>query len=301
MMMPNFLVIGAAKSGTTSLYYYLRQHPEVYMSPIKEPHFFSFEGEQTDFRGPGDQEAARLYIKDIKSYCDLFQKASREKAIGEASNSYIYYPKAAQRIKLHIPQARLIAILRNPIDRAFSSFLHLVRDSREFVLNFREALELEEKRIKDNWFPLWHYKQRGFYYQQLKYYYQLFDSSQIKIELYDDLQSNPLALLKDLFNFLDVDTSFVPNISATYNVSVIPKYKFVYEFLKNPNFVKNPLKLLFPPKIRGPLKQSILNSTLYRPELTVELRKELAEIYQDDILKLQGLIQRDLSHWLLKT
>jgi hypothetical protein len=112
MTMPNFLIIGAGKSGTTSLYHYLGEHPDVFMSPVKEPGFFVYEGETLRFCGPGDDKANRKFITDISSYQALFEAVSHENAVGEASPSYIYRKKASEQIWHHLPDAKLIAILR---------------------------------------------------------------------------------------------------------------------------------------------------------------------------------------------
>lgn len=132
MTLPNFLIIGAAKAGTTSLYHYLAQHPQIYMSPIKEPNFFALEERCVDFRGPGDH----LYIKqfsvtELERYRSLFQGVTHEQAVGEASPLYLYSPVAPARSHRYVPEMKLIAILRHPVDRAYSAFLHLLRDERE--------------------------------------------------------------------------------------------------------------------------------------------------------------------------
>lgn len=142
MTMPNFLIVGAQKAGTTSLHYYLKQHPQIYMRPRKEPHFF--EGMHWDFYRPG---RIMLAVTDLADYQALFEGVTDEKAIGEASASYLYSPKAPTLIKRSIPDARLIAILRNPPDRAYSNFLHCVRGGRESIVDFAEALRVEEERI----------------------------------------------------------------------------------------------------------------------------------------------------------
>ncbi len=164
MTLPNFLVIGAAKSGTTALHEYLKQHPQIYMSPQKEPHFFSLEGKKVDFRGPGDKREEQLNnsVTNIEDYRKLFQGVSNEIAIGESSTSYLNNPEAPERIRHYIPNAKLIAILRNPVARAYSSFLHMVQRGYEPLTDFAEALRDEERRIRDNWMGLWHYKQTGF-------------------------------------------------------------------------------------------------------------------------------------------
>ena len=128
-MLPSFLIIGAAKAGTTSLWDFLKAHPQVYMPDIKETNFFALEGTRADFKGPGDDECLnRLAVTDLESYERLFEGVTDQVAIGEASPLYLYHPEAPRRIKALIPHTRIVAILRNPTDRAFSSFMHLVRD-----------------------------------------------------------------------------------------------------------------------------------------------------------------------------
>src|SRR5688572_7713518 len=129
MVMPNFLIIGAAKAGTTSLYSYLNQHPQIFMSPVKEPNFFALEGEKLNFRGPGDAQVINRYsITQLESYRAHFKGITQETCIGEASTLYLDHPKAVERIQHYTPKARLITILRDPVERAFSNFLHAVRD-----------------------------------------------------------------------------------------------------------------------------------------------------------------------------
>ena len=141
MVMPNFLVIGAAKAGTTSVYEYLKQHPQIWMSPLKETNFFALEGETLNFRGPGDQDYInRFSITKIEDYLNLFQGVSNQVAIGEVSPLYLYSLKAPERIRHYTPDTKIIIILRNPVDRAYSSFLHLIRDGREQIRNFAQAL-----------------------------------------------------------------------------------------------------------------------------------------------------------------
>ena len=175
MTMPNFLVIGAAKSGTTSLYHYLGQHPQVYVSPVKEPNFFALEGEKPDFRAPGSEERINSWsVTDVEAYRALFEGAGEEEALGEASAMYLYSEKAPGRIRHHLPNTKLVAVLRDPVERAYSSFLHLKRNGREPLDDFVEALEAEERRIRDNWEWIWHYKNMGFYHEQLRRYHEAF-------------------------------------------------------------------------------------------------------------------------------
>ncbi len=302
MTMPNFLIIGAAKSGTTALYAYLKQHPDIYMSTVKEPRFFAFEGETLNFKGPrghGDRFNQET-ITDLKQYQSLFNAVKAEKAIGEASPAYLSSAeKASERIHHYVPDVKLIAILRQPAERAYSAFLHTVRSGRETNLNFESVLSLEENRIHEHWGAIWQHKRLGFYYDQLLPYYQLFSKDQLKVYLYDDLQANATALLKDIFVFLDVDTTFMPDVSRRVNVSGIPRSRWLHEFLKSPNNnLRDLMKPLIPKDLRKSLVRKAKSSNLLRPEIPEEVRDRLTLEYKDDILKLQDLIQRDLSAWL---
>jgi hypothetical protein len=305
MTMPNFLIIGAQKSGTTSLYDYLKQHPQIYMSPVKEPRFFAIEGEKPNFQGPGDQELYENIVVDVEAYRALFQGASKETAIGEASVLYLYIPRASERIRHYIPEVKLIAIVRNPVERAYSAFLHLTRDRMEPLKDFACALRAEKERIRSNWGPIWHYKQVGFYYAQLKRYYETFEQGQIKVYLYEDLNDDPVSVLKDIYSFLGVADSFMPDVARRYNVSGIPTHEgwyALYTFLLEQNPVKSVVKPLLPKGLRRRLSTTLLSTlqdrTLVKPPLPVEVRRELTELYRDDILNLQDLIKRDLSQWL---
>jgi hypothetical protein len=307
MTMPNFLIIGAQKAGTTALYHYLRQHPQIYMSAVKEPHFFAYEGAKPYFCGPRDQDIVnQQFVADIDDYRALFRGLSNEAAIGEASAMYIYLPGVPQRIRHYVPDAKLIAILRNPVERAYSSFVHLRRDDREPISDFAQALREEKARIHNNWVPIWHYKQAGFYYRQLKRYYATFEQHQIKVLLHEELNENPAGALRDIFRFLGVDETFDLDVSARYNVSGIPKNKFLHSlhsFLIRPHPVKSVLKPFLPEEFRRRLLrrsvEGIRNRTLVKPPpISSEVRAALIAEYRQDILQLQDLIGRDLAGWL---
>lgn len=298
MVVPNFLLIGAGKAGTTALYEYLRQHPQVYMSPTKEPNFFAFMGEEIDFQGPGEQEMINCTsVTNFEIYYALFKQVSNQKAIGEASHWYLYSPKAAARIKYYLPNVKLIAILRDPVQRAYSDFLHFVRDSREPYTDFVQAIQEEEIRIEKNW-GFGHYIRRGLYYQQVKRYFDRFDQSQIKIYLNEDLKANSLGLMNEIFQFLGIDDTFVPDTSYQPNVSGIPKNKALHTLFRKSNPIRTLIEPIAPASLRK-LAINLKGKNLVQPPLSPEIRQQLIqEIYREDILKLQDLVQRDLSKWL---
>ena len=182
MTLPNFLIIGAMKSGTTALYYYLAQHPQVYMSPVKEPNFFCSEGQASR-----EDTVARL-----ETYQGLFKDVSDEKVIGEASHCYLYEPEAAVRIQQYLPDAKFVAVLRDPVDRAYSHFLHMVRNGTEPLTDFAQALREEEVGAHRERSPQ-DYIGRGLYYDQLKRYFDTFGQDQVRVYLYEDLSEGAQA------------------------------------------------------------------------------------------------------------
>lgn len=295
--MPNFLIIGAGKAGTSSIYYYLQQHPQVYMSPLKEPKFFALEGEPLNFQGPDRDIVNRNSVNNLEAYQNLFRAVSTEIAIGEASPLYLYSPKAPARIKHYLPEAKLIAILRNPVERAFSSFTHLLREGYE-NLSFEQALVVEENRIQKKWAPLWHYTQKGYYYEQLKRYFDIFDRGQIQVYLYEDLQANSTNVIQNIYNFVGVDNTFIPDLSRK-NVSGTPKSRIVHDLFTKDNLIKSLLKPFFPKQLRRNIADITIRQNLgSKPMLSYETRHKLLQLYREDILQLQDLIQRDLSAWL---
>jgi hypothetical protein len=323
MPMPNFLIIGAAKSGTTSLHKYLSQHPQIYMSPMKEPNFFAYENlPQPKFRGLDedtmilkkgpirrrDSTKYSFVITRLSDYQKLFSKVRLEKAVGESSPLYLYNPQAVERIKHYTPEIRLIAILRNPVDRAYSHFKFFQKEGHETIMDFGQALKMEHVRMQRNWTPGWFYKQRGFYYQQLKKYYERFDRSQIRVYLHDNFHSSPISILQDIFRFLGVDETFTPDLEKRFNVSNGPVYGpknyALDNFLNSPNFVKSIIKTIFPITFLRLLKAGVEKLNVGREyqfvvqPISEDIRKQLQNEYREDILKLQELIGQDLSRWL---
>ncbi|WP_299413470.1 sulfotransferase [Acaryochloris sp. IP29b_bin.148] len=297
MKMPNFLIIGAAKSGTTSLYSYLNQHPQIYMSPVKETNFFAFKDEKVAFKGPNDMQ--QTYITSIREYQSLFEDVTDEIAVGEASPMYLRVPKAAYNIKRYLPTVKLITILRNPVDAAYSRFRsYVIRKER--ITSFSKALEAEEERINHGWSPRWFYKQQGFYYSQLKKFYELFDYSQLKVYLYDDLISNPNHVLYDIYKFLQVNEAFKANVATISNRTLNPRSLTLYRTIHGKNRIGQTIKPVLgkrPIKSFIPFLDSVNMAKKARP-LSIETRKRLVQVYKNDISSLQNLINKDLSHWL---
>ncbi len=301
--LPNFLIAGAAKGGTTSLSYYLKQHREIYISPVKEPKFFSAQFLKFPLNGVGDKEVEKHIIKSFDDYVKLFRWVTPErKAIGEASVDNLYYREMAiKQIKKYLGDPKIIIILRNPMSRAFSAYTHLVRDGRE-TLSFEDGLDRESYRMKENWEFMWFYKDVGLYYQQVRAYFDNF--SKVRVYFTEDLEREPMKVVRDVFEFLEVDPDFVPDVSVKYNVSGIPKRKIYSKISKNMNtvgsFLEKGVNYLFPKKgtkIIGTFEKWRAKG-LNRPQMKKETHDYLLEFYREDITKTQKFLRKDLSNWL---
>lgn len=296
---PNFFIVGAAKSGTTALYQYLKQHPSIFMCPVKEPKFFAHIDALPRWHGPGDESYLRTTVTKLAAYAALFHEAAGEQAVGEASTQYLYIERAAHAIKRYVPRAKLIVILRNPADVAHAVFLHKRRENLEPLRDFARALEDEERRVRANWSPFWFYRRRGFYYEHLARYYNLFPQEQLKVYLYEEFVARPVELLRDVFNFLGVDESFVPDMTYRPNVSGVPRSRALYELLERAKPGKGAREASTLSRSWGRALASLRRLNLSRPQMDGEVRRELLEGYREDIEKLEGLLKRDLSHWLM--
>ncbi|OGW81301.1 MAG: hypothetical protein A3C47_06090 [Omnitrophica bacterium RIFCSPHIGHO2_02_FULL_51_18] len=300
LIKPNFLIIGAARSGTSSLYRYLGQHPDIFMSQVKEPHFFCHEESRLNLEGPGDKKHAAI-VSGAQQYQSLFNNVSHFTAAGDASVWYLYFKSSAERVRHYNPRMKLIAILRQPADRAYSSFLYTLRDGREPLRDFSKALAAEPSRIRALWEPIWHYKNAGFYHDNLRHYLDIFGKSQVRVYLYDDLVSNPRGVLKDICRFLEVDEAAEMNLSEKYNESYISRSRAIQFLMTRPNPVKSAANFLLRGPWREKLKRSLRKRNEVKKPLDANLRRDLTQAYRKDILKLQDLLDRDLSLWLAAT
>lgn len=291
--LPTFLVIGAARSGSTTLHDCLRQHPQVYVSPIKEPHFFSYEGDPLRFSGPG--AGLSDWVTDIEGYRELFAGMKPGMAAGEASVSYLYRPGTAERIFQRVPDIRLVAILRNPVERAYSAFSYLRERGTEPHSDFARALAVEDNRVRDNWTHIWHYKRMGFYGQQLARYYGRFDREQIHVLTLDDFGRDPAREMAAVYAHIGVDPSFVPNTAIRHNVSGEPRWPIL-----RPLLTSNPVTRRLRPVVvatMSPVVRRVKQRALVKPGVPPAAARVLAEEYRADVELLSELLGRDLTSW----
>ena len=302
MTFPDFLIIGAAKSGTVSLYHYLGQHPQIFMCPVNEPNFFALDGFDVDnhFKGPGDRAAVDSHcVQDLAAYKALFEKARPGQRLGESSPLYLYSAHAAERIRYYVPHVRLIAVLRQPTSRAHANFRHYRIAGIEPITRFEQALAAEEARRAQRWgpWPFWSYRDVGNYAEQLQRYYALFDRDQIMVCLYDELRDDAVALLQRMYAFIGVDSQFVPDTSVQHNVGSRPRARFLHRLMTQSNPFKTTIKRALPDRPRLWLREWLGRLNEERLALDPMLRRQLNRDYAPGMQRLQALIEQDLTPW----
>jgi hypothetical protein len=304
--LPTFFVAGAPKAGTTSLYHYLAQHPQVYMSPVKEPTFFGaadiLSSPQRSLileravrgRGPlrryltGAHAYAPLVL-EWDDYLALFQNVHEEIAIGEASVSYFWQPSAARAIHARLPGARLVFMLRDPAERVFTHFLGTAWRSPRATFRARFLAALKPEGIGRLIVGI------GRYATHLQRFVDLFPREQLCIQLYDDYQADARAVLRNVFGFLGVDPDHPVDVSRRHGETAVPRFRGLHA-LRARLFGAAPVVRWLPEPARRALKR------LYRrapdARLDPDDRQMVIDYYRDEIVRTADLIGRDLSAWL---
>ncbi|MFO7790625.1 MAG: sulfotransferase domain-containing protein [Bacteroidota bacterium] len=296
---PNFFIIGAAKSGTTSLYHHLKNHDDIFFCEHKEPYFFSTKYVSLPHHGKEDEinDKKRVGIPTLNDYLNLFKGVTDEKIIGEASTDYLYFYQVAGDIKAMNPNAKILISLRNPVERAYSAYLHQISKDRE-TLSFSKALEEEENRIKNNYSFIWRYKQVGLYYKQVKNYLDVFGTENVKIILFDDIKNDITSVVHEVLEFLEVDTNLKVNASEKHRATGVYRFKKINEFFYKPSIPRKILQMLLTQKARNHLLVKLTDLNLKKPQMDSATRKYLIEYFKEDIRKTEKLINRNLEHWL---
>lgn len=280
---PNFFIVGMPRCGTTSMYTYLKQHPEVFLALHKEPHTFS-----------RDLNFHTIYIEDMAVYESMFHRAGAYKAIGEASVWYLTSKVAAGLIKEYNPEAKIIIMLRNPVDMLYSLHQLWVNSGNETEPNFQKAVGLVEQRMKgeafqrETYFPEGlFYTEIGKYYDKVKRFTDIFPSEQVRIIVFDDFADDTDKAFSETCYFLGIDGDFEAELDDDKAKALI-----------RPNVLKQ-LRHAHP-QVRGIVKNGfrrLVKKKAKRQPLTLEFRNRLAGLFADDLEKTGRLIGHDLSHW----
>ena len=308
--LPNFILAGAPTSGTTSLHHYMGQHPQVYMSPIKEPTTFAAADMlcHPDFRRAIERkkealhaylagprvESARFWVPEWNDYLRLFANVRDQTAIGEGSVSYFWLPGAARAIQEKIPDVKLIFILRDPTDRLFSWYLMTLQTEPQ--VKFRDRLQRELRETGGNSPSLLRQFDGGRYATQLQRFVDLFPREQIRIYLYESFRADAQAVMRDIFAFLGVDPHHPIDMSHRHNETLVPRFPAVAR-LRQRILGNVPLSTWLP----GPAGNALRNFYYRRKgdfAIDPDDRRMVIDYYRDEILRAEDLIGRDLSAWL---
>ena len=301
-MLPDFLIIGAPKAGTTALHAALAQHPELFFSPVKEPKFFMCDGRRPEAQaGPGDAHSVQEWVWRRRDYEGLFAGAPPNARRGESTPFYLYDKAAHLRIAELVPNVQMIVVLRDPVDRAYSNWMHAWSDGLEPVDDFLSACKLEDERVSAGWAPFWHYRRLGLYGSQLEHLYRLFPRRQVHVLRYKDLVDTPIDTLNAICAFLGVEQNLLglvpPENSRNFVKPSLPNHalaRIVRAGAGAGAYV--PPKLWR--KLSVPLLWALQREGSTRPKLPVEQRRFLVRYFADDIRHLELLTGQRYDSWL---
>ena len=216
--LPTFLLIGAARAGTTSIHHYLNQHADVFLSPFKEPTYFEVAHRNGRPYPPSHPYASEL-VYTWERYLELFENAGSAHAVGEASAGYLASPQAPRAIFERLPMVLILAVLRHPVDRAYSQFLMFQRMGIEPEAEFEAALAAQQRRLEEGWLPYYQYTAMSMYGASLARYYALFPRGHIRLFRYEDLCADPSSFMRVLFATIGVDPDRRVNTGARLNAA----------------------------------------------------------------------------------
>ena len=302
MIKPNFFIVGKPKSGTTALHLMLEQHPDIYMSPVKEPHYFARDHvEAAEKRHRGYRG---LPYKDLESYLALFEGAAEEKIVGEASTDYLYSRCAAQEIAKFNPEAKILMILREPVDFMYSFHGQLLRSGNENEGDFGTALKLEEPRKRGQKIPastsnpgILLYAEQAKYCEQVERFIAAFGSARVKIVIYDDFRDDNLAVCRDVFRFLGVDPEFEPVISEVNPSRAVRAPKLANWLIYHGERKAGSIKQRAPRWLVAPvawLMKRLIFSRRASAPLDPALKHELKAKFKPEVARLSEIVGVDL-------
>ncbi len=297
-LLPDVFIVGAAKAGTTSLHQYFRAHPQVFVpAAVKETNFMSFAGGMPRFTGPRDAEVLKSSISDLASYRRLYEARNQERVAVDVSPSYLYYAQAADHIAALCPRAKIVIVLRNPVEAAFSMYAMMRRDAREPFRIFWPAFTQSAARIAAGWEWAWDYQECFRYAGQVARFRNRFAESHLFIRRYEQLRDQPDQFYRDLCGFLDVAPIAGPQFHRRWNSA--PRRR---DMLAQARAGRWALRAARVAQRWAPVAWTRqLTAALDRPALALEAddRRRLVEYFDADIRALEKALSWDLSAWLV--
>ncbi len=279
---PNLFIVGAAKAGTTSLAYYLQQHPDIYVSPFKEPHHFS------QITPTPELKAFFPSVSNEADYLKLFKDAHQEAVLCEASTSYLWTPGTPERIHEKVPDAKIIILLREPVGRAYSHYLNDVREGTE-KRPFLQAVKEDYERQHKGWGVSHLYADLGFYCQQVERYLATFPPDNVYVEFFETFISDPVPALESIFTFLEVDPGFAQSVRLEEkNAFAVPRGGLSRALLAS-SAAREFIRLVVPRSLRMFMRENVLLQRADKPKMDPEARAFLREMYKSEAARLEAL------------
>jgi hypothetical protein len=293
---PDFFIVGAPKSGTTALYDYLRQHPDVFMAPSKEPNYFG-----------SDLVRLRTPRPTLDQYLAYFADAGDARRVGEASVRYLHSRSAAAEIRDFAPDAQAIIMLRDPVEMMYSMHAELLFIGAEDIADFADALDAEPDRLEGRRIPpgankpaALYYRQSARFAEQVERYFEALGREKVHVIIYDDFRDDPLGAYRSVLRFLGVDDAFMP-VMKVMNPNKRPRSRLLRRVVSNPpSWVRRIARVALPPSMRRRAYRSAmtLNARIEaRRPMDRELRAALRAEFADEVRRLGALLGRDLSGW----
>lgn len=294
-MLPNLLLAGVPRSGTTSLFHYLNDHPQISFPRLKEPRYFSSYQLSLPQNGPGDYSVDQKLVTDYRAYLHLYDQLHNT-YVGDGSTTYLYhYQDSIPEIKRRLGQPHIILVLRQPVQRAYSAYYNLVRDGRE-TETFGKAIALEKARIAEGYDMMWHLTAVSMYADSVQAFLAAF--SNVEVILYDDLRKDPQAVLNGISTFLGI--SPFPQLKQSYHYSKggIPRFKPTTSIVGRKNGASSKLRMIIENTL-GRQAFEMIGRIMLKPHPDIPERdfRNLLPMFNDNIKRLENILNRDLSTW----
>jgi len=301
--LPDFVIAGAPKAGTTALHAALTTHPQLYLSPVKEPKYYLTDGRppsRAGHRGPGDAHSAQEWVWRREDYLALFDDAPAGAVVGESTPFYLYDRAAHARVAADVPDVKIIAVVRDPVDRAWSNWVHLRADGLEPEADFLSAVRREPQRVADGWAPFWHYRGLGRYGEQLRDLYRHVPRERVLVLRYRELVDTPRELLDRVSRFLGVATGLAHTV-APENVKPFvhdtARHRALSALARSGAALGAHVHPRIWRRLSAPLITAMHAGRAPRPTMPVEVRREVLEPLLADIALLEELTGESFADW----
>lgn len=293
------VIAGASKSGTTALYYYLKQHPQLAVPERKEVHYFSRPYLERAARGPGDAAVIHDIPRTLAAYGNLYRRKAPTQIGVDVSPSYLYYHECATAIRDTIDPLLIVCLLRNPAEKAFSQYVHLVSEARE-TLSFTDALAAEPKRREAKYGDMWLYRASGYYSSSVKHFQTVFGATRTAFYYSEEFMADPFSVLSDICSRLAIDDTFVFSPVSPVNPTGTPRSKFVAKALA-PSAFTSILRRLLPAAFAREMKHVVKSAnSAPKPAFPPALRAQLLDEFADEIYSVEQLVGRPSNWWATK-